>query len=67
MKKTFMVTGMHCTSCEVLIREDLEEQPGIGNVEVNHKTGEVKVDFDATEITQKEIIELIEAGGYKVK
>ena len=38
-KINFGVTGMHCKSCEMLIKDEIEGIPGVETVAVDHKTG----------------------------
>ena len=52
-KQKFMVSGMHCTSCEKLLQMDIGDVPGVKAVKANHKTGLVEVDgegFDANSV-----------------
>lgn len=65
MEKTYKVTGMHCGSCEMLVKEDLEEI-GVKVKEVSHKKGIVTVDFDDKKINESKIKTTIESEGYKV-
>ncbi len=59
------VKGMHCKSCEELIKEDLQDI----NVkaDVNHKTGIVNVEFDEKIVQLNKIKEIIKKLGYKVE
>jgi copper chaperone CopZ len=59
--------GMHCTSCEALVKDSLEELDGINKVDVSYQSGIVDVDFDEKEINRKKIIEVIEKEGYKIR
>ena len=61
------VKGMHCGSCEMLIKDSLEETEGIEKVEVSHKSGEVNIDFDESKVNEHKIKEIIKNEGYKVK
>ena len=44
MKKILSIKGMHCASCEILLKEAIEEL-GVKVVSANHKKGEVIVDL----------------------
>ena len=59
--------GMHCPSCEMLVKDSLEELDGVKKVNVSHESGIVEVDFDESKTKQKEIIRIVEDEGYKVK
>lgn len=64
MKKEKMnVEGMHCKSCEMLIRGELEEN----GVKVSFKGNELTVEFDEKKITLDKIKEIIKEEGYKVE
>lgn len=65
MEKTFKITGMHCTSCEVLIKDALEDT-GVKVNEISSKKGLAIVNFDGKKITESDIKTTIEAEGYKV-
>ena len=36
----FSVNGMHCKSCEMLIKDEISDIPGVETVSVDHKTGD---------------------------
>jgi len=62
--KKLRVTGMHCPSCELLVKEELEELDGINRVTADHKADLVTIDgeYDAEKV--KGIIAEL---GYKVE
>ncbi len=65
MKKiTFDVKGMHCRSCEILIKEALEDK-GV-KAEISFKTGKLNTEFDDKKITENKIKEIIRKEGYEV-
>jgi copper chaperone CopZ len=66
MKKiSLVVLGMHCRSCEMLIKEALTDL-GATDVVVSQKEESVKVTFDDTKLKESEIITAIENEGYTV-
>ena len=65
MEKTYKVTGMHCASCEMLIKESLEDA-GVKVLDISAKKNMVKVDFDDKKINEIKIKTIIEGEGYKV-
>lgn len=65
MEKSYKVTGMHCASCEMLIKDSLEENH-IKVLEISSKKGVLKVDFDEKKINDNKIKTLIEGEGFKV-
>jgi copper chaperone CopZ len=66
MKKMFDVKGMHCKSCEILIKDSLEEAGGVRDVVASHAKGFVKVDFDESKISQEKLMLIIRNEGYEV-
>ena len=42
----YRVTGMTCGHCEMSVREEVSEIPGVTAVDVSAKTGELKVTAD---------------------
>lgn len=61
------VEGMHCQSCEILIRDSLKGVGGVRDAKVNHKSGIVEVEFDDSKVRKEAIIEVIKKEGYKVR
>ena len=61
------VTGMHCSSCEMLITDSLKEIPGVQNATASHKEGTVSVTFDEHKASEQTIKNVIAKEGYKVK
>ena len=55
------VKGMHCPSCEMLIKESMEDE-GAKNVKIDHKTGNLSFESieKAIEIVKKEGYEVVE-------
>ena len=65
MKKIKLkIKGMHCPSCEMLIKDALEEI-GVKSSKIDSKTGQAEIEFDEIKISLEEIKKTIEKGGYK--
>jgi copper chaperone CopZ len=60
-------SGMHCPSCEMLIKDSLEELDGVDKAEASYKSGIVSVDFDSKRVTKEDIVEIINNEGYEVE
>ena len=60
------VTGMKCGGCENTIKQALTGKAGILSVDTSHGDDRVEVEFDETTIEEDDVIELIEAAGFKV-
>ena len=65
MKKPFNVKGMHCKSCEMLIKDVVSEIDGVKKVDVSLINNTVTVDFDDKK--ENIIIKIIEKEGYHVR
>ncbi|MEI7890808.1 MAG: heavy metal translocating P-type ATPase [bacterium] len=58
------LSGMHCSSCAMLIERTLAKTAGVQKANVNFAAEKVLVDFDETMIDVQKIIEAIVRGGY---
>lgn len=65
MKKNVKVKGMHCASCEILLREAIEEA-GVKVVSASHEKGEIVVDMK-NEKEYSNVKKAIEKEGYNVE
>jgi Cu+-exporting ATPase len=66
MKKTFNVKGMHCKSCEMLVKDSVTELDGMNKVDVSLIKNTVTVDYDEKKLKDIAIKKAIESEGYKV-
>ena len=67
MKKlNLKVKGMHCTSCEILIKEELEEA-GAKDVQVSVRKGTVQATIDEKKLSEAKVKLIIEKEGYSVQ
>lgn len=62
--KTFKASGLHCSSCSMLITMAVEELDGVKAVACNHVTGETVVLFDQDVIVAEQIRAAILEAGY---
>lgn len=65
MKETLKVKGMHCKSCEILIKEELEELEGV-QATPDYEKEIISIEFDGTHKTLEKIKQKIKEEGYKV-
>ena len=63
--KNIYISGMTCTSCEVLISDSLQEIDSIKYVKINHREGIAKIDYGNDQLSWSEIISKIEDLGYE--
>ncbi len=59
------IDGMHCTSCETLIKDELGEVKGVSDIIVNAKSGEGSVIVDTEMSSLNDLISAVEKAGYK--
>ncbi len=60
-----IVTGMHCSSCETILKEDVGAIAGVSNVNADHKKGIVS--FDGPKEAVSKVKAAIENDGYAVE
>lgn len=63
---TFVVSGMHCTSCSLRIDGELEEQPGVVSAQTNYAHGSTKVTFDPEQVHVETLKAIITQLGYTI-
>ncbi len=61
---TITVGGMHCGSCETLVRESLEELDGVRKADVSHSAGTAVVVYDENAVSPEALKVAIEEEGY---
>ncbi|MCL5411051.1 MAG: heavy metal translocating P-type ATPase [Patescibacteria group bacterium] len=59
------ITGMHCTSCEKILTEELGDLEGVEKAEVSYENKNANVIFDDDKVKQEKILEVIAKEGYK--
>lgn len=62
--KRFKISGMHCSSCAMMIDGDLEEVKGIKSSKTNFAKSETEVGYEADKVSEKIIIDTIKKTGY---
>ncbi|PWW82671.1 MULTISPECIES: heavy-metal-associated domain-containing protein [Prosthecochloris] len=63
---TIHVGGMHCGSCETIVKEALEELAGVESVEVSHDSETAMVVYDEGSVSPETLKATIEKEGYTV-
>lgn len=67
IKKTILIEGMTCVSCENRIQHKLSNTPGIETAEVSYTNGIAIVTFRPEMLTLEQIEQIIEALDYKIR
>lgn len=60
---TYQVTGMTCGHCELSIREEVGQVPGVETIEVSARTGTLVVS-GAESIDDAQVLAAVEEAGY---
>ena len=63
-KKTFKITGMHCSSCAMNIDGELEDTGKIKDVKTSYAKAVTEVEYNPDEISEEEVIAAIKRAGY---
>ncbi len=64
MEKTLKISGMHCSSCSMLLTDAINDIKGAKALSIDHATGMAKVSYDSPATLEK-VIAAIKAEGYK--
>ncbi len=64
IKKTFSVSGMHCSSCAMTIEWDLEDH-GI-KAKCSYANQVVEVEYEPEKISDQDIKQIVAKSGYKI-
>lgn len=59
----YQVTGMTCGHCEMSVREEVGEIPGVTDVQVSHQTGRLVVTAESP-LEDTAVIGAVEEAGY---
>lgn len=65
VKREFHIKGMHCESCAVEIREQLELTAGVHKVDVTFNGKTANVDFDDGVVQEQTLVKKIQDLGYQ--
>lgn len=63
-KKTFKISGMHCTTCSLNIDWELEDTKGVKEAKTSYAAQITELTFDDGLISSKKIVEIIKKVGY---
>ncbi|AQY03207.1 MULTISPECIES: heavy-metal-associated domain-containing protein [Microbacterium] len=62
-KNEFQVTGMTCGHCEMSVREEVSEIPGVEDVQVSAQTGKLVV-TGSTSVDDAQVLAAVAEAGY---
>src|SRR3989338_4572131 len=61
------ISGMHCTSCETLIKDELSEISGVKVENIDHKSGKALISHEKENNQHNELIDAVKRAGYQAK
>ena len=64
---TIKTKGMHCSSCEMLVVDSLEELDGVMGATASHKEETVSVNYDDSKVELAQIKSVIKSEGFEVE
>jgi len=64
VKEKLKVSGMHCPSCEILIKDILADEDVVV-ITISSKSGNLEISFDESKISLEKIKSLLSEEGYK--
>ena len=64
--ETLQISGMDCADCALSIEHTLKRQPGILAVSVSYAAEKMRVEYDASKISHKDIVRFVNNLGYRV-
>jgi copper chaperone len=67
MKTELQVSGMNCHSCELLVKEALEEVEGVREADASYLKGSIVVDYEPEKVSIASLAATIEEQGFKVQ
>jgi Cu+-exporting ATPase len=59
------ISGMHCTSCTIVIEKELEKIAGVTDLSVNFATEKATIEYDENKTTVFNLLEAIKKVGYR--
>jgi len=63
---TLGIQGMHCNGCVQAIEAFVRAEPGVRAAEVSFEEGQARILYDPQVISEDQVVEVIERGGFRV-
>jgi len=67
IERLIELEGMHCKSCELILKDELDSLNSVVCKSIDFKKGIAVVEFDESKIKFSKIKEAIEKEGYSIK
>lgn len=66
MKKVKLnIEGMHCTGCSTRLEKVLNNVDGVEDAKVSLEEKKADIKYDETQVSEKELIDVVEDAGFK--
>lgn len=65
-KITIKISGMHCSSCSMVIDGDLEYLDGVISSKTNFAKGISEIEYDQTKVSVEDLNKVIQKAGYAI-
>jgi len=65
-KITIKISGMHCSSCSMVIDGDLEDLDGVISSKTNFAKGISEIEYDQTKVSVEDLNKVIQKAGYAI-
>lgn len=59
------IEGMHCTGCSTRLEKVLNNVDGVEDAKVSLEEKKADIEYDETQVSEKELIEAVEDAGFK--
>lgn len=59
------IEGMHCTGCSTRLEKVLNNVDGVEGAKVSLEEKKADIKYDETQVSEKELIEVVEDAGFK--
>ena len=59
------IEGMHCTGCSTRLEKVLNNVDGVKGAKVSLEEKKADIKYDETQVSEKELIEVVEDAGFK--
>lgn len=66
-RESFLLYGMHCSSCANIIERKLNKLPGVKEAHVNYGAEKARVVFDSAVVNEKVIMTTVRDAGYRAE
>ena len=59
------IEGMHCTGCSTRLEKVLNNVDGVEDAKVSLEEKKADIKYDETQVSEKELIDVVEDAGFK--